>query len=106
MCVFVHTNGSNTSEPVYDRDRTESRERQGGALTCKVYVRSRSTVDILLTLCTVAQHRPAAVLPRVGSRGRRQDQLAVLILLNDAGHKDKELGSSYGLNGRVPLPAL
>lgn len=40
---------------------------------------------VLLTLCAVTHYHPAAVGPCVSSRGRRQDQLTVLVTLPDAG---------------------
>ncbi len=53
--------------------------------TCKVYVGSRGAFSILYTFFSITEHHPAAVLPRISSRGRRQNQLTVPLMLLDAG---------------------
>lgn len=57
-------------------------------ITCEIDVRRVGAFCILLAFGAIAQDHPAAVLPGVGSRGRRQDQLAVPVALpNAAGRK-------------------
>ncbi len=53
--------------------------------TCKVYVGSRGAFSILYTFFSITEHHPAAVLPRISSRGWRQNQLTVPLMLLDAG---------------------
>lgn len=53
--------------------------------TCKVYVGSRGAFSILYTFFSITEHHPAAVLPRISSRGRCQNQLTVPLVLLYAG---------------------
>ncbi len=59
--------------------------------TCKVYVGSRGAFSILYTFFSITEHHPAAVLPRISSRGRRQNQLTVPLMLLDAGTTQSSL---------------
>ena len=50
-----------------------------------------------MAICAVAEDGPAAVGPRVGSRGQCQDQLAVLVALLDAGRHIVHVGDIWRL---------
>lgn len=59
--------------------------------TGEVDVGNGGLVWIFVAIWPVAEDGPAAVGPSVGSRGRCQDQLAVLVALLDAGGRQKNL---------------
>lgn len=64
---------------------------------------------VLLTLGAVTHYHPAAVGPRVSSRGRRQDQLTELVTLPDAGggnqkHETFTFTSTYSATESLHLP--
>lgn len=53
-------------------------------MTCEIDVGHVGALVVLLTLGAITHEHPAAVGTRVSSRGRRQDQLTVLVNLLDA----------------------
>lgn len=63
--------------------------------TCEVYIGFRGGVCIPLTFFSITQHNPAAVLPRISSGGRRQDQLTVSVMLLDAETQESSLRSGF-----------
>ncbi len=60
-------------------------------ITCEIDVWHIRAFEVLVTLCAVAHDHPAAVGPCVCSRGRRQDQLAVLVAVLDTGGGKQEI---------------
>ena len=60
-------------------------------LTGEIDVRGWRTLWVFIALISITQYWPAAVLPRVSSRGRRQDQLTKLLLLLDAEVQNKRV---------------
>lgn len=80
--------------------------------TCEIDVGHIGAFVVLLTLCAVTHSHPAAVGSCVSSRGRRQDQLTVLVTLLDAGGGKQrrvvissQVISDYSVAGSRPLRA-
>lgn len=53
-------------------------------ITCEIDVWDIDALLVLLALCAITHYHPAAVGTCVGSRGRHQDQLTVLVTVFDA----------------------